>query len=541
MLKSGALRTALAVCLLALMSPTLLAQGERTSRDEIERLVAAMLGDTPLIEDLEVLTDEIGGRPTASAANLRAVEWALERFRAADVAARKEPFEMSHLWLARGAGARISGEGVSFSPRVAAMPWSVGTVPDGVTRPLRDAGSGTPANFERLGERAQDAFLLVETPLLTDIAGLFREYSEAAAIERRAFDAGATGLVYMGSRPNNALYRQIVSVGAKNTRPMLVMERDGALRALRLLRKGTALTLTVALKIDSGPAYESYNVVGEIRGAARPEEVVLMGAHLDSWDLGTGALDNGANVAMMIDIARQMRRLGLRPARTVRFALWNGEELGMVGSRRYTESHAAELDNHIVAGSVDIGCGRITGFFTNGRTELIPALDRVLEPVRGLGPFRHTDAPVVGTDNFDFMLQGVPNLVANHEPDVYGPNYHARTDQFHRCAARQLRENAAIIAAVVYGLAQGDDRWPRQTRAQIEELVRTTEVGEEMRTFGLWEDWASGRPGRALTQWTEPPYLRLPFSGDLGAFWESLGADLGLRKRPGVVAPVTCA
>lgn len=480
-------------CLLA--SP-LHAQTNGDDSDDVSRLIAAMLGDTPLIDDLEALTDRIGGRATGSEANLRSVEWALQRFQQAGVPARKEGFMMPALWLERSASATVSGAGVSFSPRVAAMPWSAGTPPEGVSHPLVDAGYGSEGDFDRLGATARDAFLLVETPLLTDIAGLFVEYAEAALIEARAASAGAAGVVYMASRPSNTLYRHNASYGPGNARQMLIVERDAALRALRLLRRGTALTLDVRLDIASGPEYESYNVIGEIRGSSRPDEIVIMGAHLDSWDLGTGALDNGANVAMMIDIARQMRRLDIQPARTVRLALWNGEEQGLVGSYGYTKTHADELDGHVMAGSVDIGCGRITGFFTGGRPEIIPILDRTLEPVEGLGPFQHIDVPIVGTDNFDFMLQGVANLVANHEPATYGPNYHARSDQFHQCDPQQLRLNAAIVAAVVYGFAEADVNWERQTRAEIEQLMAATDLEQQMRTFGLWEAWENGSRGR---------------------------------------------
>ena len=467
-----------------------------SSHDHIGRLIAAMLGDTPLLRDLAVLTDEIGGRATGSQANLRSVEWGLDRFREAGVAARRETFAMPSLWLERSASANVEGEGVSYSPRVAAMPFSSGTTQSGITRPLLDAGFGTAEAFQGLGAQSQDAFVLVETVELTDIAGLFREYTDAAGIEARAFAAGVAGVVYVGSRPSNVLYRHNVSIGTRNTRPMLVMERDAALRALRLLRSGKALTLSVKLDIEDGPAYESYNVIGEIRGATRPGEVVIIGAHLDSWDLGTGALDNGANVAMMIDIARQMRRLDLQPARTVRFALWNGEEQGMNGSFGYTELHNAELDGHMMALSVDIGCGRITGFFTGGRAELVPQVELALEPVAGLGPFQHINVPVVGTDNFDFMLHGIPNLVANHEPATYGPNYHAGSDQFAECDPRQLRLNAAVVAALTYGFAESETSLARQTRAEIERLVSTTSLGQQMRTFNLWEGWVNGSRGR---------------------------------------------
>jgi carboxypeptidase Q len=252
----------------------------------------------------------------------------------------------------------------------------------------------------------------------------------------------------------------------------------------------------MVLDIQSGPAYQTFNVIGEIPGASRPDEVVLIGAHLDSWDLGTGALDNGANAMMVLDIARQIRRLGLAPARTIRFALWNGEEQNLNGSYGYTLAHDAELDRHVMASSYDIGTGRITGYYTGGRPALIPVLARALAPVAGLGPFTQEDVPIVGTDNYDFMMQGVANLVANQESANYGPNYHARSDEFGRADLRQLRLNAAIAAAVTWGFATLDLSLPRQTAAQVDSLVRSTDLGEQMKSFNVYQSWQNGERGR---------------------------------------------
>lgn len=484
----------LVVCLLPAL--WVMAHGGTSSPDAVTRLVAAVLADTPMVADLRALTDVIGGRPTGSEANLKSVEWALERLREAGVEARKEGFEMPALWLERAASATVSGAGVRFSPRVAAMPFSTATPAAGMTAPLYDGGRGTDEDFARLGEKARGAFVLVETVELVDIPGLFAEYTEATAIEQRAFAAGVAGVIYMGSRSRDVLYRHNASLGPKNRHPMLVMERDGASRALRQLRSGSELDIEVVLDIRSGGPYESYNVIGEIRGSGDPQEFVVVGAHLDSWGIGTGALDNGCNVAMLIDLARQIRRLDLEPRRTIRFVLWNGEEQGLYGSRGYVKSHRDELDRHVMASSFDIGSGRIVGFFTGGRPELAAAVDRALQPVQGLGPFTQTDVPIVGTDNFDFMMEGIGNLVADQESANYGPNYHARTDTFDKVNLEQLRLNAAIVAAVVWGFAEMDVDWQRQTRAEIQALVDSTDLDDQMRTFGYWDGWVDGERGR---------------------------------------------
>jgi hypothetical protein len=478
-----------------LLCLSLLAPVAARSADGTAELVAAMLGETPLIDDLQSLTDEVGGRPTGSEENRRAVEWALERFREAGVDARAEPFRMPALWLERTTRARIDGD-AEFRVGVVAMPFSTATGGESLTAPLVDGGRGAVEDFERLGKEATGAFVLIEMDELKDIPGLFKEYTDAAGIEDRAFAAGVAGVVYMGSRPRNVLHRHNSSLGPKNERPLLTLERTSAKRALRLLREGKNLRLQVEIDLHQGGEYESRNVIGEIPGTAGPEEFVVIGAHLDSWDLGTGALDNGCNVALVIDLARQIRRLGLEPRRTIRFALFNGEEQGLVGSWGYTMTHEDDLDRHVMASSFDIGSGRITGFFTGGRSELAAFVDAALAPVSGLGPFTNIDVPIVGTDNYDFMMQGVANLVANQESANYGPNYHAGTDTFDKVDQEQLRLNSAITAAVIWAFANEDVAWERHDRAAIQQLIDSTDLGQQMETFGFMEAWTSGVRGR---------------------------------------------
>lgn len=468
----------------------------QAAESDVERLVAAMLGDTPVIDDLRELTDTIGGRVTGSAANEAAVDWAVQRFREAEVAVRTEAFEMPFSWEERAVTAGVNGD-VSFRTSVVAKPFS--TAARSLEGPLVDGGFGTDADFERLGDVAKGAWVLIETPVLDDdvgLSGLFSEYGDAAAVEPRAFAAGVKGLVFMSSRPKNLVYRHNASLGLKNNHPLLVMEREHAQRALRLLRAGKSLEFGATIDVDAGKSFTARNVIAEIPGTSRADEIVLFGAHLDSHDLGTGALDNGVNCAMLINIARQITRLGLRPERTIRIALWNGEEQGLVGSWKYTEQHDTELDQHVVAASFDIGSGRTSGFFTNGRGELVPMLDNYLGPVAGLGPFQHANIPVVGTDNFDFMIEGVPNLIAIQADANYASNYHAESDTFDKVDQTQVRLNSAIAAAVLWGFANDSAKLPRQSHEEVQALIDSTDLEAQMRNFAVWGGWESGVRGR---------------------------------------------
>ena len=466
------------------------------AEDDVERLVAAMLGDTPIIDDLRELTDDIGGRPTGSEANRKAVAWAVEKLRQAEVSVTTEDFEMPFQWQEKLAFASISGD-VSFDPHVVAKPFS--TAADARVARLVDGGSGSADDFKRLGDALKGAWVLIETPELNDdigLAGLFGLYGNARQFEARASAAEALGIVQMSPYPKNLVYRQFASTNYENDMPLLVMDREHALRALRLMRSGRSLSLGATISIDAGYSYSATNVIAEISGTTRADEIVLFGAHLDSFDLGTGALDNGVNVTMLINIARQITRLGLRPERTIRFALWNGEEQALVGSWKYTEQHEDELDDHVVAASFDIGSGRTTGFFTGGRPALVPLVDKYLEPVAGLGPFQQVDVPLVGTDNFDFMIEGVPNLIAIQSDANYASNYHAESDTFEKVDQYQVRLNSAIAAAVVWGFANDSDRLPRQTHDEVQTLIDSSDLEEQMKNFSVWDGWADGTRGQ---------------------------------------------
>ncbi|PYS94629.1 MAG: peptidase M28, partial [Acidobacteria bacterium] len=151
----------------------------------------------------------------------------------------------------------------------------------------------------------------------------------------RAAAAGVAGLILVGGRDRGLLYRHNAEFGESLAPfPMAIVAREDGLRLARLADEGAA-RVRLSLAVTGGPAFASRNVLAEIRGRERPDEVVLAGAHLDSWELGTGALDNGANCAMLLDVARQMAALEVRPRRTVRFVLFTVEEQGLFGSLGY--------------------------------------------------------------------------------------------------------------------------------------------------------------------------------------------------------------
>ncbi|HEY4491282.1 MAG TPA: M28 family peptidase [Acidobacteriota bacterium] len=295
--------------------------------------------------------------------------------------------------------------------RAVAAPFSPSTPPEGIQNNLVDAGHGTREEFAKLGQSARGAIALVQTREMQSLGDLFQEYLRNKSLLAAAKEAGVSGLLLQSTRPRGLLYRHPITFGESYAPvPVALISREqGALMA-RLMKKGP-VQVRMVLQNEVGPAYESRNVIAEIRGKERPDEIVLIGAHLDSWDLGAGAQDNGVNVVTVIDVARAVAQLKLSPGRTIRFALFTGEEQGMWGSAGYVQRHAAELDHHIVAITFDIGSGKTIGFYLNGREELRKPIDEILAKVSNFKVTDHSMEAVDGTDNFDFMLSGVPNLI----------------------------------------------------------------------------------------------------------------------------------
>jgi hypothetical protein len=434
----------------------------------------------------------------------KAIDWAMSRLNAAGVdAVRAETYVAPRNWLPRIETAEITSPRYDAQPaernqlRTAAMPFSPSTPTAGLEAEVVDVGHGDAKSFAK----AKGRWVLVHTEPMRTIEDLFGEYLATPAIVMNAHKAGAAGILWMSNRPHRLLYRHNMTLdNSMSPLPGAMIEREGAERIARLLEAGKRVTIRVVLAVDVQEHASDRNVVAEIKGRDKPDEVILLGAHLDSWDLGRGALDNGCNAALAIDVLRQLAVLakaGQRPRRTVRIVLYSGEELGLYGSWLDVRAHRADLDKLRAAIIYDEGTGRTTGFSLGGRADLGPAVEQALAPVAGLGPFVQTPDAFIGTDNYDYLLEGVPNLVANQDGAPYLPDYHAESDTFDKVDTHELKINAAIAGALVWGLADADKPpGPRQTRAQVQAVVKATGLDVQMKTFSMWDEFATGKRGR---------------------------------------------
>lgn len=301
----------------------------------------------------------------------------------------------------------------------------------------------------------------------------------------------------MSTRRQGLLYRHQNALAGEVDRLPQALAREDAERMARVAAFGEKLRVRLSMPNRVGSSFDEENVVAEIRGRERPGEVVLLGAHLDSWDLGSGALDNGSNAGLVVEAARAIRETGTRPRRTVRFVLFSGEEQGMRGSWAYARAHRQELDQMVAGVIFDAGTGRVSGYSLGGRKDIESVVREILKPVESWGSNRHTVDAFVGTDHLDFLLEGAPTLVATQEAANYIENYHASSDTFDKVDLRELKLNIVLAALTVFGIAERPERLgKRQSRQEIETLMRETGLDQQMQIFGLWPMWQEGARGR---------------------------------------------
>src|SRR6266446_6149722 len=471
---------------------------EASCAEAAAKILPQVMGPSPLEENLRRLTDEVGGRVTGSPQMAKAVDWAVAAFRSEGVDVHTEKYTLPLTW-SEGETRLELLEPVKFPIRLVAEGWSPVAPAGGIEANLIDIGFGSEQDFARAGGAVKGAILLAWTDLGSTWADLFNEYTQPPAVIDRAVKSGAAAILWMGARERLLLYRHTNTGDAKLDRiPQAILAREDAMRLARTISTYPGkVRVRSSMPNKIGPAVEQENVVGEIRGREKPDEAVILGAHLDSWDLGTGALDNGCNAALVIEAARAIKATGLVPRRTIRFVLFSGEEQGLLGSWQYALAHRPELDKIRAVVVFDSGVGRTTGYSLTGRADIEGGVREILKPLDSWDITHHTLDGDIGTDNWDFFLEGVPTLVAEQDEANYLPNYHAASDTFDKVDIRELKINTALAAVTAWGLAdRAEPLGKRLSRTEMERLLKETHLDEKMKELGYWETWQNGTRGR---------------------------------------------
>ncbi|HUR80596.1 MAG TPA: M20/M25/M40 family metallo-hydrolase, partial [Thermoanaerobaculia bacterium] len=390
-----------------------------------ELLIDHILKTSRAYDHLSYLTDTIGPRLSGSQNAEKAVRWTTSQFKAWGIDVRNEPVMVPH-WV------RGIERGQLVSPHdqplvLTALGGSVATPASGVTADVVEVTSYE--ELEKLG-RAK-------------IAGRIVYYHHAFDMEMvesgHAFEAYGKAVQFRGLGASRAAeYGAIAAVIRSVATASLRSPHTGAMRydekqpkipaaALstedgdlihRLLARGERVRMHLTLTPRMLPDVQSANVVAEIRGTEHPEQIVLIGGHLDSWDLGTGAIDNGSGSAMVMETMRAIHELGIQPKRTIRAVLFMNEENGLRGGKKYFENAAnrEEVQHHVAAIESDAGAAPPTGFITTYEGKALDDLQRRAMVLNRIAPMKFTSSQHTGADTSPLVDAGVPGFGLVPEP-----------------------------------------------------------------------------------------------------------------------------
>ena len=298
-------------------------------------------------------------------------------------------------------------------------------------------------------------------------------YDELAATRGEFFAReGVSAVLLADGRAHEGMLFAEAAAGFKSSRqlapPTFVVTAEQYDRLVRSVQRKTPVTLRVNLKVNvSDKDVDGLNIIGEIPGGSKKDEVVMIGAHFDSWHTGTGTTDNGAGSAVMIEVMRILKSLDLKMDRTVRIGLWGGEEEGLLGSRAYVKEHFANPETTNISGyfNLDNGSGKIRGVYLQGNDAMRPLFEKWLAPFRDQGVTTVSIRNTGGTDHLSFDAIGLPGFQFIQDPLDYSTvTHHSDLDVYDHAVPEDLMQAAAVIANCVYQAANRPEMLPRRPR-----------------------------------------------------------------------------
>jgi hypothetical protein len=417
-----------------------------------------VLASSEALATVERPTDEVGPRLSGSAGSKASIPWALAALRDAGLAnVHAEPCAVPH-WE-RG---EEHGEIVEPSPQplaLAALGGSVGTAEEGLLAEVIEATSVEAVDkLDPASVRGKIVFIYVKMERSRDGSGYgiaVRPRGDGAV---RAARQGAAAVLIRSAGTDQDRTPHTGALHYDDAVPKIpaaALANPDADSLHRLLARGARVRVRMKLGARTLPDAEGANVVGDVEGRAAPGELVLLGAHLDSWDLGRGALDDGAGCAIAIEAGRQIAKLAQRPRRTVRIVLFANEENGLRGARAYATLHAAELGAHVLALEADLGAGRVYEARFLGPPAALPTFREVASALEPLGASASGEDAHGGADLIPLMNAGVPVLDLRQDATSYFDFHHTANDTVERVDKADLDQAAAAFAVAAYAAADG--------------------------------------------------------------------------------------
>jgi len=482
------------VALLALMVITasaLLTVHAQRPADAPDPATQAILDEiknnSELMSNLEYLTDMIGPRLTGTEKMKQASLWTMDVFKKYGLAnAHTEPWQIARAWFRGTARARILSP-AQHPVTIASAGWSPST-PGFVRGKVVYVNAATEEALQQYKGTLKNAIVITAEPaaypppyeapaslvMTSPNLGGPRRGDEFANLRRMAVilsnflkTEGAAAVLRDSTKEHGLVNMTGIGGSDYNVGPVptAFVSPEGYRLIWRLLQRGAVeMEVEITNGFSNGPV-EVYNTVAEIPGSEKPDEVVLIGAHLDSWDLGTGATDNGTGSAAVMEAARALQKLSgtLKPKRTIRFVLFSGEEQGLVGSKKYVEAHRAELSKFSAILVHDTGTGRVHAIGMQGNYQAREVMDDVTAPLRSLGLLENSLRSSMGTDHASFNPAGVPGFYCIQDPAEYRKTHHTQSDTFDKVWKDDVTQGAQVLAVWAYRVAQLPDLMPRKS------------------------------------------------------------------------------
>src|SRR5881409_1108149 len=432
---------------------------------DLKRLQQAALKSDYAYKQVAHLANNIGPRLSGSAQAAKALAYVASELRAMGCEMQLEKVMVSH-WV-RGeetaALVQFPGQAENTTQKIVlcALGASVATPPDGITAEVVVA-----KNFDELKALPRDK-----------VAGkivLFNyPFDKQMAAEGRGGEAYGEAVVYRGDGPSAAARQGAVaffirSVGGADYRLPHTGQTNYADHALKipagavtaedadliadLVRQGP-VRMKLVLTPQTLPDVESANVIGDIKGSEHPEQVIVVSGHLDSWDLGTGAIDDGAGIAVSMEVANLIQKLHLKPKHTIRVIAWMNEENGSAGSKQYAKDHEKEISSHFAAMETDGGAGHPLGINIKAKPEVKAMLKPVAAILQESGAGILSLAEHAGADIEPMEKADVPAFSPIQDSRFYFNYHHTAADTLDKIVPKELAENSAVVAVVTYALA----------------------------------------------------------------------------------------
>ena len=433
----------------------------RESLAHAEMLRAQAMAGSNAMAIVTSLTTEVGPRLAGSEAEARARAWAVDMLAEKGFAnVRIELFEMD-AWERHEEGAEI----LAPYPQplaVTALGGSISTEKEGLSAQV--------ALFETLEDlkRAPEGSLSGRIAYVghamqrTQDGSSYGYFNEArTAGPSIAASKGAVGYLIRSVGTDSRRFPHTGSLRYQEGMPRipaLALSNPDADQLERIAKDDKAISVRIRVDSADVPAAQSGNVIAEVVGREAPEEVVVIGAHLDSWDLGTGAVDDGAGVGITMAALELIKDAGLAPRRTIRLVLWGAEEVGLLGASAYRDQHQEELEQHVIGSESDFGGGRVWKVTADSQTEegdaLFAEIARLLAPI-GVAP-GSDDQPGGGPDLYPLIAAGVPTLRLHQDGRDYFDLHHTADDTVDKLDAASLDQNVAAFAVFTFLVADSD-------------------------------------------------------------------------------------